>query len=274
VAGGAFAYAVFAYEVVIRYLLGTTSFYANRIPFGGMAGLLAAPFAHPGRFLNYLRSGYKPFYVWQMAASFGGAFLIAPEIAAVGVLTLGENVLSAFPYMQQIRYHYSLALVPVLAMGTVFAIGAIRSSTVKGAATTYVVGAAVVACFLWGLAPFSRHPVYPHSPPDGQAVLAVNQALRVIPPGAVVSADDFYVSHLDHRVYCYQWPTPFRAEYWHLYTQEGQRLPFAGRVQYLVIPSSLSSDSARTFAAIAPQFRLVASGGGVDVFKRVAPAPG
>jgi uncharacterized membrane protein len=269
----AVAYVVIAYEVVIRLILGTTSFYADRIPFGGFWGLVSAPIAHPGEFLNYLRSGYKPFYVWQMVISFGGAFLLAPEIAAIGILTLGENVLSAFPYMQEINYHYSLPLVPILAMGTVFAVGRLRSTQARAAVSGCVLGAAVIACSLWGLAPFSRNPVYPHSAPDSPAVLALNRALRVIPPDAVVSADDFYVTHLDHRVDCYQWPNPFRAEYWGLYNEEGRTLPFAGRVQYVVIGATLSPDSARTFAAIAPQFRLVASGGGVNVFKRVAPAP-
>ena len=55
-----------------------------------------------------------------------------------------------------------------------------------------------------------------HRPPD-------------VPPSAVVSAYYPYVAHLDHRTRIYQWPTPFRATYWGLYTQEGQRLPFAGR---------------------------------------------
>lgn len=269
----ALAYMAVAYEVVIRLLLGTTSFYANRIPFGGLGGLAAAPFAHPGRFWSYARSGYKPFYVWQMGSSFGWAFLVAPELAAVGILTFAENVLSNFPYMQQILYHYSLPLVPVLAMGTVYALSRLQARKVRLGAVAYVVCTAVVACYLWGLAPFSRHPVYPHSAPDSAAVLAVNQALRAVPPDATISAAYPYVSHLDHRVYCYQWPTPFRATYWGLYTQEGQTLPFAGTVQYLIIPGERSADDEATFERIASQFRLIAAGGGAEVYLRVAPAP-
>ena len=268
-AGAAIAYAAVAYEVVIRLLLGTASFYANRIPFGGIGGLVAAPFAHPIRFWNYLLGGFKPFYVWQVGISFGWAFLVSPEIAAVGILTFAENVLSDFPYMQQIRYHYSLPLVPVAAMGTVYAVSRLKSPGRRNAATAWVVGSAVLACWLWGLAPFSRHAVYPHSSPTSPAVRAVNQALRAIPPDAVVSAQYAFVSHLDHRVYCYQWPTPFRAEYWHLYTQEGESLPFASKVQYLAIPTDRTGEDARVFDRIADQFRLVARGGGVDVYQRV-----
>ena len=269
---GAVGYMALAYGVVIKLLLGTTSFYANRIPFGGIWGLLRTPFAHPGKFWSYLISGYKPFYVWQMLASFGGAFLIAPEVAAVGILALLENVLSLFPYMQEIDYHYSLPLVPILAMGTVYAVSRLRSQKWRLVASSYVLSAAIVSCALWGVAPFSRHSTYPHSSPSSPAVLEVNRALRVIPPHAVVSADDAYVSHLDHRVYCYQWPTPFRAEYWGLYNQEGQRLPYASDVQWLAISGFRTGTSAATFDAIAGQFTLVAEGGGVEVYRRIAPA--
>lgn len=270
---GALGYAIFAREVVIRLLLGTTSFYSDRIPFGGVSGLLAAPFAHTAKFVSYVKSGYRPFYLWQMGASFGWAFLVAPEVAAIGILTLAENTLSTFPYMQQIEYHYSLSLVPVLAMGTVYAITRLRHPGLRTAATAYVVGASLIACWMWGLAPFSRHPTFPHSNPNGPVVAAVNQALRAVPPNAVISVDYPYVSHLDHRLYCYQWPTPFRATYWYLYTQEGQTLPVAPKVQYLVIPTERTGLDAQVFDRIAAQFRLVAEGGGVSVYRRIAPPP-
>ena len=272
-AAAAVAWTVFAYSVVIRLLLGTTAFYANRIPFGGLGGLAAAPVLHPGRFWSYASSGYRPFYVWQMGSAFGWGFLLAPEVAAVGLLTMSENVLSDFPYMQQILYHYSLPLVAVLAMGTVFALGRLAGPRRRAAGTVFVAASALVACTLWGLAPFSRDPVYPHSPPDGPAVLAVNRALRAVPPDAVVSAAYPYVSHLDHRVYCYQWPTPFQATYWGLYTQEGRRLPQAATVQYLVIPTEREGTDATVFASIADRFRLVGSGGGASVYERTGAGP-
>ena len=121
------------------------------------------------------------------------------------------------------------------------------------------------------MAPFSRHSTYPHSSPSDLAVLEVNRALQVIPPLAVVSADDAYISHLDHRVYCYQWPTPFRAEYWGLYNQEGQRLPAAANVQWLAVSAFRDGTSATTFDSIADQFMLVAQGGGVEVYRKIAP---
>jgi uncharacterized membrane protein len=267
--GLAIAWMAFAYEVVIASLLGTTSFYANRIPFGGIGGLIAAPLVHPVGFWRYLRSGYRPFYVWQMGASFGWGFLLAPEVAAIGILTLAENVLSTFPYMQQILYHYSLPLVPVLALGTVFAVGRLATLNRRRLATLFVTAAAVASCVLWGLAPFSLQ-TYPHMNPNGPQVESINKVLHDVPASAVVSAYYDFVPHLDHRERIYQWPTPFRATYWALYQQEGQRLPFSNQIQYLVLPSVLGGIDKAVFDTIESDFQLVGEGGGASVYRRIA----
>lgn len=271
IAVAAGAYMAFAFEVVIRALLGTAAFYGNRIPFGGLAGLVESPFVHPGKLWSYLTSGGRPYYLWQMGASFGWVFLASPEVAAVASLNVAENVVSNFPYMHQIPYHYSLDAVPVLAMGTVFAISRLAGPAKRSVACCAVVAFAVISCYLWGLAPFSLNPTYPHLAPASHAVAARNRALSAIPADAVVSADDFYVSHLDHRKYIYQWPTPFYAQYWGLYNQEGSRLPFASKVQYLAVPSVMTGTDEAVFESIASNFRLVASGGGLSVYRRVPP---
>jgi uncharacterized membrane protein len=267
--GTSIGWAFFATQVLIRQLLGTSSFYTNRIPFGGVRGLLAAPFVHTGKFANYVRSGGRPFYLWQLGASYGWVFLIAPEIAAIGLLTVAENTLSLFPYMQQITRHYTMPLVPVLALGTVFAVARLRSRRSRVVATVFVTCAALVSCAFWGLAPFSRQPAILHySHADTSATDAV---LKVIPPDAVVSSSYVFVSHLDHRVRIYQWPTPFRATYWYLYNQEGQRLPMADQVQYLALPTNFA-DYPDVLESISSQFKLIATGGTVAVYKRVRPS--
>ncbi len=263
------AWMVFAYTVVINTLLGTMSFYANRIPFGGLGGLVTTVVAHPVRFWRYARSDGRLFYLWQMGAAFGLGFLVAPELAAIGVLSVAENVLSTFPYMHQILYHYSMATVPVLALGTVFAVATVSAGARRYLLTGVVVVAAFVSCLFWGLAPFSQQ-TYPHMSPTSPDTLAINSVLGSVPPSAVVSAYYPYVAHLDHRTRIYQWPTPFAAQYWGLYTQEGQRLPFAGQVQYLVLPAVLSRSDQAVLTSISRQFVAVAHGGGVVVYRRVA----
>jgi uncharacterized membrane protein len=266
----AVAWMVFAYTVVIESLLGTMTFYANRIPFGGLGGVVVTVVAHPLRFWRYFRSQGRLFYLWQMGIPFGMVFLIAPEVAAIGILTVGENVLSNFGYMHEILYHYSLPLVPVLALGTVFAVSRLATPGRRYLATGLVVVTAFVSCVLWGLAPFSRN-VYPHANPSSPQVHAINSVLKLVPPDAVVSAYWPYVAHLDHRTRIYQWPTPFAAQFWALYTQEGQRLPFASQVQYVVIPvfADLTASDRAVLSSIANQYRAIGEGGGVVVYRRI-----
>ncbi len=270
IAVGAVAWMIFAYTVVIDSLLGTMSFYANRVPFGGLGGLVTTPLAHPVGFWRYARSQGRLFYLWQMGAAFGFGFLLAPELAAIGILSVTENVLSTFPYMHQILYHYSMPTVSVLALGTVFAVVSLAPGLRRYLLTAVVVVAAFVSCLYWGLAPFSRQ-TYPHMNPASPQALAINAVLRDVPPNAVVSAYYPYVAHLDHRTRIYEWPTPFAAQYWGLYTQEGQRLPFAGTIQYLVLPLpvDLSPSDQAVWRSISRGFVAVGQGGGVVVYRRI-----
>lgn len=261
-------YLAVATQVVIATILGTSGFYANRVPFGGFGGMVRTLFGHPGRFWAYTRSQGRLFYLWQMGVAVGFGFLRAPGLALVGALTLAVNVLSDFGYMHQILYHYSLPLVPVLVMGTVMGLAAMRSSTLRHVATAGVGCCALVSCVVWGLAPFSVHS-YPHLDPASPQVRDINTVIGALPPDAVVSAYYPYVAHIDHRTRIYMWPTPFKAQYWGLYTQEGQRLPFANQIQWLVLPTDLSTaDGAATFASIAPHFHIVTRAGDVALYER------
>ena len=162
--------------------------------------------------------------------------------------------------------------VAVLAMGTAFAVGALKTAGRRYVATGVVVAAAFASCVFWGLAPFSRLS-YPHANPGSPQVLAINSLLRLVPANAVVSAYYPYVAHLDHRTQIYEWPNPFQAEYWGLYSQEGQRLPFADQVQYLVLPVDLSGPDQRALASISKQYVAVGQKGGVVVYRRSSPQP-
>jgi uncharacterized membrane protein len=263
----ALAYTVVAYRLVIATFLGTTSFYAGRIPFGGMDGLASTVVAHPARFWAYMTSAGRPFYLWQLGCASGWLWLVSPEVAAIGVLTLAENTVSNFGYMHQIQYHYTLALVPVLAMGTVWAVARLSSGTRRAAATAVVTVAAVVSGALWGLSPFSVDS-YSHLDPAGPAVAEINAVRAAIPPDAVVSAYDAYVPHVDHRLRCYQWPTPFRALYWGLYAEEGQRLIFADQVQYLFLPTDLAPSDASVLDGIRSDFEVVRTDSQATLWER------
>jgi uncharacterized membrane protein len=262
----AVAWSLFASEVVIRSLVGVTNVHTDRIPFGGAGGTVRTILRKPGTVGDYLQANGRPFYVWQMLFSAGLVFVRAPEVAAIGVLTLAVNVLASFTYEHQILFHYSMPLVPVLTMGTVFAVGALRTTKSRYVATTAVVACSLWACLLWGLAPFSVHH-YPHLSPSNPEVASINQVLKSLPGDAVVTAYYPYVSHIDHRTRIYMWPNPFRAQYWDRFEEEGTRLPFADEIRWLVLPTNLTGSDVTLFDAIAPSFHLVQEDGDVALYE-------
>jgi uncharacterized membrane protein len=266
---GAAAWMAVAFDVIIKSILGTASFNSTRIPFGGTFGFVKAIFTEPGQVWSYIRGNGRPWYLWQMATAVGWMWIFSPEIAAIGILTFLENELADFVYMHQIQYHYSLPLVAVLVAGTVYAVSRLRTPARRQIATAWVVGCALVTCYLWGLAPFSRHG-YPHWTSATPEVQSINQAIKAVPPDAVVSAYYAYVSHLDHRTRIYMWPTPFAAKYWDLYQEEGDRLPFASQIQYLVLPTPLTGSDAQTFATIASQYKVIRQVSDVRVYEKIA----
>ena len=266
---GAILWAGIANEVIIPAILGM-NFYANRIPFGGWHGVLDTLVRTPGQMWSYLGSGGRPFYCWQMGFSFGWGFMVSPELAAISLLVLAENIVSNDPYMHQIIYHYSLPLVPVLAIGTITAIAAQKSRMRRNILAALVAACALWSCVLWGLMPFSRDSFYPTDwNLPSSTIRAATYLETRLPPNAVVSAWYPFVSHIDHRIQVYVWPTPFSAIYWGLGTNNGGRLPFAGQVKFLILPVVLVPGNYRAvFASISKRYELVASLEGIGLYER------
>ena len=269
IVAGAVLWAGIANEVIIPAILGV-NYYANRIPFGGWHGLLDTVVRAPGQVWSYLCAGGRPFYCWQMGFSFGWGFMVSPELAAIGLLVLAENVVSSDPYMHQILYHYSMPLVPVLAIGTITAIAAQKSRIRRSVLTGLVAACALWSCVLWGVAPFSRDSYYPTDwNLSSSTVRGATDLETRLPPNAVVSAWYPLVSHIDHRTQVYVWPVPFAASNWGLGTDNGARLPFADRVQYLMLPVALGAGNyGALFASISKRYELMASLDGIGLYKR------
>jgi uncharacterized membrane protein len=257
VAVGSILGALASMNLVMRPLVGVATRNAYRIPFSSCAHVCSVThhltdftktvFSQPGRVLGYVWSGGRPFYVWQVLMPTGFVFLLAPEIGATVVLALIANVMSTVAFQHNIAYHYSMELLPALAMGTVYAISRVRSQTRQAVAVAVVGVFALSSAYLWGAFPFSRHPTAGHTT---IAAAGVNSVIAQIPANAVVSAYDFYAPHVDHRVHVYLWPTPFRASHWKLGQQSGQRLPQADSVGYIVVPTG-TTDIPSGFAQVA-----------------------
>jgi uncharacterized membrane protein len=260
--------------VVMRSLIGVPHGTLNmwRIPYGGVGGFIKESLRNPGEVVRYLIEGDspngRPFYVWQMIAPTGLMFLIAPEVAATVILALIANVVSTFGYQHQIAYHYSMVILPGLAMGTAFAISRLKKSKWRAVAVTIVGLSSLWSAFLWAPFPFSAQNQVPHLSPKDPAVTAIEQVRKKVPPKAVIATHYSFASHLTHRERIYLWPTPFYAVYWNTFKQDGECLPIASDVQYLMLPPDLS-DNAHVFDRIQSQFQVVAKSSNAVLYKRI-----
>jgi uncharacterized membrane protein len=270
---GAAAAGLVATQVIMKGFFGVPELHGDRIPFGGLHGFMTTTLKKPGQVVNYLVSESRPFYVWQMLVPSAMMFLRAPGVAAIAILVVASNVLSTFPYQHMLQFHYSLAIVPVVALGTVLGIAALRRLRWRAIAVVAVTLLSLWATFLWGSLPAISQNKIPHWKPSNPQVHDINAVLSALPPNAVVSAQYSFVTHVDHRTRVYEWPVPFKAEYWGLLNQEGQRLPFANQVQYLFIPVSLDPDTAPVFRQIKSQFVVVKQVGDVQLLRRSRPGP-
>ncbi len=271
-AGGSIAYAFIATFGIMRSLIGVPSLNQGRIPFGGVSGTIKEVLKKPADFVKYIiHSDYpngRPFYIWQMIAPTGLMFFIAPEIALTSVLVLFTNILSNFGYQHQIAYHYSMVILPALTLGTVYAIAKLKRNRFRAIAVAIVGVSALWSGYLWGPFPYAAHHDIAHWSPSNPAVAAIHQVQDQLPPNAVVAAYYSFVPHIDHRKQIYVWPTPFHAAYWDTFKQEGQRLPQADNVQYLMLPPDLT-DHPEVLTQIKDAFEVVARSSNAVLYKRI-----
>ena len=267
----AVAAALAATNLVMRPLVGVSTRNAFRIPFSSCARACSvtrhlvdfskAITTRPAAVVRYLLSGDRPngrpFYVWQMVAPTGLVFLVAPEVAATALLAFAANVISTYSFQHQIAYHYSMELLPALAMGSVYALSRIASDRRRRIAVVAVCAAALTGALLWGPLPGARHSDNGPRTLAPSAAAAVDRIVAKVPANATVSAYDTFAPHVDHRVRVYLWPTPFSASHWKLFQQEGQRLPEADSVQYLLLPAG-RQDHPEVLAALQGQFVEIA----------------
>lgn len=264
---GSAAFMLVAMFLVMRSLIGVPTRNGWRIPFGGPRGVIDTAVTNPTRLVEHLRDDGRPWYLWQMTAPFAWLFLRAPSVALISSLVLFTNVLSTFWYQYQIQYHYSLVAVPALAMGTVYAIGAIGGTSdggssprrpLRGVAVGLLGVATLVTAYLWAPVPWGRTPQY-YGDPNNQWATAARELWDEIPGDAVVAAHYRITPHLAHRKEIYQFPTPFRSV---LYgpngNLDGPRIDDrAERVEWVMIPTSQDETLQRDWAAVADAFDLV-----------------
>jgi uncharacterized membrane protein len=265
---GSVSFMLLAMLVVMRSLTGVAARNAWRVPFGGVRGFIETTFRRPGDVVDHFRSDGRPWYVWQMLTPFAYVFLCRPSVALIGSLALAANVVSTFWYQYHVQYHYSLVIVPALALGTAYAVAAFGRQ-VRAVAVGAVGVFALAAAYLWGPLPFSRNEIA-HWAPDYPVAEQMREIIDDIPADAVVSAYHRVTPHLAHREKIYQFPNPFRIVLYGPDTSlEGTRLDdLAEEVEYVVLPVAKEPDNEADWDAIKSAFDLVDANQSWEVWRR------
>jgi len=246
---------------------GVGSLNSWRVPFGGLGGFVRTSLLHPGKVIAYATMDGRPWYLWQMFSPLALLPLLAPRVLLISAGVLGSNVFSTFYYQYNIRYHYGTLVLPILVAATIFAISKLRSPAGRQVAVGLVAVSTLVTAHLWGPTPIGRVEAAIASP-NGASVPHLHKAIALIPDDAVVSAFYGYVPHVDHRKEIYMFPNPFKASYWGTFKQEGQVLPQAGRVEYILVPTALDPEPQEIFNRIRVDFESVYEAGNVTLVKR------
>jgi len=265
----AFAFLVALYWI-LPMLNGVGTLNGWRIPFGGPRGLITTAIFHPGELVTYATQPGRPWYAWQMLAPVALMPLFVPRFAVVGLAPLASNVLSTFYYQYDIHYHYATLILPVLMGGTILAIAKARTMAGRQVLVGIVTASALVTAYLWGPTPLGRNEASIANP-DGSSIPYILQARDMMPDDAILSAHYTYVSHMNHRERIYNFPNPFKANYWGTFKTEGQRLPEADEVEYIMMPTALDPEPRATIEQLRPEFETIFEGGNVTLLKRKAP---
>jgi len=256
-----------AFWVIIPAFNPGGTVYTGRIPFGGPSGFLRKAVSEPGEVLDYLLIKERAWYVWQLFAPLGLVAVVAAPVLVALAGPLALNLISSFPYQYDIRYHYSTLILPVLVAATVFAVSSDRLRSRRGASVGIVLAASVFGAHLWGATPLGRDEPFVAAR-GSETVASFRRAQQLLPDGAIVSAYYGWVPQISHRPEIYMFPNPFKASYWGAFKQEGQRLPQADRVQYLLLPTQLDREPKEVLDGIRAQFETVYEEDGVLLMRR------
>ena len=260
------AYFLAAFWLIIPAFLGAGTIYTGRIPFGGPAGFLSKAVTHPGQVLSYLVTEERFWYLWQLFAPLAFVAWWAPSVLLIATGPLALNLISNFHYQFDVRHHYSTLVFPVLMVATIFGVAS-APRRYRHAIVGVIVAASLGCAYAWSPTPGGR--VHPYiADPGSASVASFRRAARLIPKNAVVSAYHQYVPQLGHREEIYMFPNPWKASNWGTFEQEGQRLPQADRVEYIIVPVGLTAESKAVLDGIRSEFTMAYDQDGVQLFLR------
>ncbi len=275
VAAGAALWFLATTRLVLPLVNGLGPFYSGYFgDFGDDGGEVVRNIvAHPGRVWEVATRANRLDYYRMMLApvAFLGAVGLPGFLVAVPMLAV--NVLSSFPYAQEIQYHYSAMVVAGVILGTVEAVALLaRTPAARTLLVGLVVATSLGATVAWGPSPIGvrfRSGIWALETDERTAARA--DAVATVPDGASVSASYNLVPHLTHRPNVYEWPVPWRAGNWGV---RGENLHDPADVDWIVVEQALLDRDGTELLdrLLAGEFALRFEREGLLVAQRLRPA--
>jgi len=278
-------YFVIAVKVVLpHYSPGGSPFVDRYADLGSSVGGVGANvFLKPGVTLGHLFAQSNLRYLLALLWPFGFSSLLSPLTTLIAAPEFALNALAGNGFQRSYEFHYVAGEVPFLFAGAVLGIARARavlsgrSRRVRrvpaplarvsiGALATVVLSAAVLGNFVLGPLPFSlpgAHYSGKNYAVSGHARV-LDLALKMVPDGATVSAENDVGSHLSARPVIYTFPLIDNAQW----VVVDDKDPYV-----YDHPDPVGHSQALGALVLNQSYRSVFARDGVYVFKRIGPAP-
>ncbi len=154
-----------------------------------------------------------PRYATELLAPTTFVSLLNLDTLAIALPTFAENVFSAHPLQQTIRYQYNAAIIPFIFISLIYGYSKIIKfrPKLKKILLMLIISTVFATNIAMSPSPISSQPAYYLIPSFTDDL---NYAISLIPSDARVSAHYSYVPHLSHRRFIYEFPNPFKCSYW------------------------------------------------------------
>ena len=198
------AVSLIAIEAVIPHFnrAGTSSFFTRYSEVGSSpGGIVHTALTDPLKIFTTAFTGRGLGYIARLVLPLAGFVVLTPLMLIAVLPELAVNLLSAANTQTSIRFHYTAGLIPILVAAAVF--GAKRLPPRVPAATIVVV-CCISANYVLGPVPVWRwfpagNQAQAHAAEVSEHDRIAAQALKLIPPHAVVSASNSLGAHLSAR---------------------------------------------------------------------------
>jgi len=203
--------------------------------FGSSAGEVAKNVVtHPGKTIDVATRPDRLSYYRMMFAPVAFLPFGALPTLLIGAPMLGINVLSSFPYQQEIRYHYAALVLAGIMLATVEAIAFLgRTAPARAFLVGLVVATSLASTVAWGPSPLSvkyRSGIWYLSADSRQGIK--ERAVKLVPSRAPATVNYVFAPHMTHRDKIYEWPAPWKPANWGV---RGENLDDPAEVQWLVL---------------------------------------